>query len=245
MNAIITGGGRGIGRATAIALAETSRYNTIIINYLQDTKSAEDTCNELKTRGVDGFPVRANMAHPDGVKTLFTVAAEHFPTLDTLVHCAALTAFKPLTDIKANQWDLVMNTNGRSFLLCAQQASRMMSGGHIIAISSAGGQQVIKNYGALGPTKAALESIVRYLAVELAPENIRVNGIVGGLIPSESIDLFPDKKQMLETVRERTPLGRLGTAEDIGKTARLLTTPDAEWICGQIIVADGGYGLLS
>ena len=245
LNAVITGGGRGIGRAAAISLAETTQYETIIVNYVQDESAAISTCQMIEKLGVRGIPVRANMATPDGVNHLFKMANQELEILSTLVHCAALTTFKPLVDMRANQWDLVMNTNGRSLLLCAQYAVPLMNGGHIIAISSAGGRQVINNYGALGPTKAALESIVRYLAVELAPLNIRVNGIVGGLVPTDSIKLFPESDKLLANVQKRTPAGRLGTTADIGKTVRLLTNPDADWIYGQLIVADGGYGLLS
>ncbi len=246
LNAIITGGGRGIGRASAICLAETSNYETIIINYVQDKAAAEATCQTLEKLAVKGVPVRANMAQPEAVDVLFEEAAKHISGLDTLVHCAALTSFKPIMKVRANQWDLTMNVNGRSFLLCAQSAAPLMArGGSIIALSSAGGGRVILNYGALGPTKAALESLVRYIAVELAPKNIRVNGVVGGLVQTDSLDRFPWAKQVRQEVAQRTPSGRLGTADDLGKVVRFLASPEASWICGQLIIVDGGYSLLA
>ena len=245
MNAMITGGGRGIGRATAICLAETSNYETIIINYVQDKAAAEATCQTLGKMAVEGIPVRANMAQPGEIKKLFAEAARQFSKLDTFVHCAAITTFKPLMDVRANQWDLTMNVNGRSFLLCAQLAAPMMDGGSMIALSSSGGGQVIKNYGALGPTKAALESMIRYLAVELAPKNIRVNGVIGGLVQTGSINQFPEADKIRQEVIRRTPAGRLGTVEELGKVVRFLAGPDAEWIHGQLITAEGGHSLLA
>ena len=240
---LITGGSRGIGRAIALRLATGGECGQLFINYVQNQRAAEDTCKEIESQGVQSIPIRANLAYPDGVDQLFDEISEKSQRLDALIHCAAINVFKPLIETRANQWDLIMNINARGLLLCSQRAAAMMDGGHIVAISSWGGQRVVPNYGALGPTKAALEAVIRYLAVELASKDIRVNGVLGGLVATDSLEGFPESSSIQHEVLSRTPGGRLGLPGDIAGIVNFLISPDAQWICGQLIVADGGYSL--
>lgn len=241
--ALITGGSRGIGRAVALALAQTD-VRTLIINYVENDRAAEETRALVEREDTRCTLARANLVHPNEIDALFERVAAEAERLDYFVHCAALGVFKPMAQIKPNQWDLTMNVNARSFLMCTQKAVPLMEQGKIVAVSSLGARRAVPNYGAMGPTKAALESVVRCLAVELAPRRIRINAVSGGLIQTESLERFPHKDMLLEETRKRTPLHRIGTPEDIAGVVLFLLSPSANWVHGQTIVADGGLSLL-
>jgi enoyl-[acyl-carrier protein] reductase III len=241
--ALVTGGTRGIGRAVSLRLAKAG-VSTVFVNYLQNDKEAAYTQDLLSKENCHCIPIRANVADPDEIDKLFGRVHTSAMHLDVFIHCAAITAFKPIAEIKPNQWDLTMNTNARGFLLCVQKCAPMMTDGKIVAVSSLGSLRAIPDYGAMGPTKAALESLIRYLAVELTPKGIRVNGVTAGLVETESLTRFPNAERLrAETVR-RTPFGRIGTADEIADVVMFLISPSARWICGQTIVVDGGFSLL-
>ena len=117
------------------------------------------------------------------------------------------------------------------------------NGGKIVTISSLGAKHFTPNYGAIGISKAALENLVRYLAVELAAFNIHVNAVSGGLVETDSLKMFPDFENMKKTYLSRTPFGRTGTPEDIARVVSFLLSRDSNWITGQTLIADGGYSL--
>jgi enoyl-[acyl-carrier protein] reductase III len=228
-----------------VSLQLASRYaHTVFVNYLQNDAEAERTRLMVEERGARAVLVRANLAEPDDIERIFETVKDQAGQLDILVHCAALNTFKPTLQVKPNQWDLTMNINARSFLLCVQRSVPLMKEGSIVAISSLGSQKAIPNYGVMGPTKSALESLVRYLAVELAPKGIRVNGVTGGIVETESIDKFPEAAKFREEAIMRTPAGRIGTPDDIANVVSFLVSPSAQWIVGQVIVADGGLLLV-
>lgn len=240
--ALVTGGSRGIGRAVAAGLAR-NRTETVIVNYLENEAAANSAREEIEQLGARCVLARANLAYTAEIDNLFEQVSLSVDRLDILVHCAALGAFKPLGDVKPNQWDLTMNINARAFLQCVQKSVEIMNGGSIVAVSSLGSARVVPGYGAMGPTKAALEATIRYLAAELAPRGIRVNGVSGGLVKTESIEKMPGLSRVMNQVEARTPAGRTGTPEDIANVVMFLVGPAAKWICGQTIVADGGYSL--
>lgn len=241
--ALVTGGTRGIGRAVALQMAENG-YQIILANYLQNDVEAEKTRYILKSKGVNCAIIKANLANLDDIDELFKEVDNHCNQIDAFVHCAALNAFKPLIKIKPNQWDLTLNINARGFLYSVQKCIPLMStGGSIVAISSLGSTRVIPNYGAMGPTKSALESIVRYLGAELAPEKIRVNAVCGGIIETDSLMQFPDAENYLKKIVEHTPAGRIGKPEDIAKAVLFLCSAAAEFVYGHVFVVDGGLSL--
>jgi enoyl-[acyl-carrier protein] reductase III len=241
--ALVTGGTRGIGRAVVLQLAENG-YQIILANYLQNDVEAKKTQSILKSKGADCELIRANLANLDEIDDLFKQVEVHCNHIDAFVHCAALNAFKPLIKIKPNQWDLTINVNTRSFLYSVQKCvSLMPEGGSIVAISSLGSTKVIPNYGAMGPAKSALESIVRYLAAELAPVKIRVNAVCGGIIETDSLMQFPDAENYLKEIVERTPAGRIGKPEDIANAVLFLCSSSAEYVYGHVFVVDGGLSL--
>jgi enoyl-[acyl-carrier protein] reductase III len=244
MMILVTGGSRGIGRAISVRLARGNGH-TIFVNYLQNETAAAETLQLVEAQDSRCILCPANLSSPDEIDRLFDLVRQHTNRLDGFVHCAALNAFKPLAAVKPNQWDLTMNIDARGFLLCAQQAASLMrSGGRIVALSSLGATRVMPNYGAQGPTKAALEAIVRSLAVEFAPNGIRVNCVAGGLVETDSIRKFPNADRLMREVVAHTPCGRIGVPEDIAGAVAFLMSSDADWICGHTLVVDGGMSLI-
>jgi len=240
---LITGGTRGIGRA--VTLAEAGKGVTLFVNFLRDDESAEKTRKEAEKKGAKVHLLPANLADPDAAASIFTEVKKVTPRLDALVHCAALGVFKPVSQLRVKDWDISLDVNAKAFLLLSQQALPLMkeNGGAIVTISSLGAGHYTPNYGAIGISKAALENLVRYLAVELAAHRIRVNAVSGGLVDTDSLKHFPEFETMKEEFLKRTPGGRVGRSEDIAKVVSFLLSPASEWVFGQTIVADGGYSL--
>lgn len=239
--ALVTGGTRGIGAVIARELARCGAE--VLLNYRADEASAEATRDAIVADGGRAELMRANLAHPDEIKALFARVRER-GALDVLVHNAALGSFKPVMELRANQWDLTMSVGARALLLAAQQSAPLMPpGGRIVAVSSLGSGRVVPSYGAIGVTKAALESLVRYLAVELRPRGINVNGVSAGLIASTSVAHHPDYERLAAAAVARTPAGRLGRPDELAGVVLLLLSPLADWIVGQTLVADGGASL--
>src|SRR5205807_1932762 len=136
--------------------------------------------------------------------------------------------------------------NARALISLSRAAAPAMApGSSIVAVSSLGAQRVLDNYVLVGASKAALEAIVRYLAVELAPRGIRVNTVSGGVVETDALDVFPNREQMLSAAAQRTPAGRLVTPGDIADAVCFLCSPEAEMVRGQTLVVDGGYSLLA
>lgn len=237
--AVVSGGTRGLGRAISLALAASGAR--LVLGYRADAAAAEETARACQDLGAEVRTVAANLVHPEEARALVAAAGDR---VDVLVHSAALGSFKPLLDVKPAQWDLTLAVNARAFLLLAREASeRMPDGGRLVALSSLGGSRFIPEYGAIGPSKAALESVVRTLAVELGPRGILVNAVSAGLVPTTSVGLHPRFEELAAHARAATPLGRLGTPEDVASAVLLLVSPLAGWITGQTLVVDGGASL--
>jgi len=241
---LVTGGSRGIGRAVALRFASAGAK--LFINFFQDREAAERTAHEVADRGGQAISFQADLKDPEQIRTMFEEVRSATGRLDVLVHNAASGVLRQTLDLTAKQWDWVMATNARSLLLCAREAAATMAnGGRIISLSSLGSERVIPQYGAIGVSKAALESLTRYLAAEFAPRGITVNAVSAGAVPTDIWNLIPDGQAILEKVRERTPCGRLLTCEDVAETVYFLASPQAHMIQGQVIVVDGGYSLLA
>lgn len=242
--ALVTGGSRGIGRAIALRLAEAGA--DLFINFFLNREAAEKTARDTTAKGVAVHLLHADLKEPKQIQAMFEEVRRLSGSLDILIHNAASGILRSTLELTPKQWDWVMNTNARPLLLCAREvASIMRRGGRIISLSSLGSSRVIPSYGAIGISKAALESLTRYLAVELAPRGVTVNAISAGAVETEVWDLVPDSALVLERVRKRTPAGRLLTAEDVAEIVFFLVSPQAQMIQGQVIVVDGGYSLLA
>jgi enoyl-[acyl-carrier protein] reductase III len=153
---------------------------------------------------------------------------------------------RPLQELTEKHWDWTLDANARSLLTLVRLAvPTMPAGGAIVALSSLGSQRVLDDYLVVGVSKAALEALIRYLAVELAPRGIRANAVSAGLVETEALDYFPKREEMLAFYRGRTPAGRLVEPEHIADAVCFLASPEASMIRGQTLVVDGGYSLLA
>jgi len=241
---LVTGGSRGIGRALALRFAEPG--SKLLINFFQDREAAEKTAREAADRGAEAIAFQADVKDPEQIRSMFKEVQGRFGRLDVLVHNAASGVLRQTLELTAKHWDWVMATNARSLLLCAREAAAAMTnGGRIVSLSSLGSDRVIPQYAAIGVSKAALESLTRYLAAELAPRGITVNAVSAGAVPTEIWNLIPDGQTILEKIRERTPCARLLTPEDVAEIVYFLASPQARMIQGQVVVVDGGYSLVA
>ncbi len=239
---LVTGSSRGIGKAIAMAFAR--RGADIVVNYVRHRGDAARTAEAIEACGVNCLVVKANVANDADVENMIEQVRERFGRLDILVSNAASGVLKPVMELSTRHWNWAMDINARSLLVLAQKAVPLMKeGGRIMAVSSLGAVRAIENYTAVGASKAALESLVRHLAVELGPRGILVNTISAGAVDTEALKKFPNRSQILETARERTPVGRLVTPEDVADTAMFLASDMASMIHGQTIVVDGGYAI--
>ena len=237
MNVFVSGGSRGIGRAIALRFARDGAKR-VAIGYFRSDSAAEVTAHELRELGAEPTLVRGNITSE---RVLEEVAA--LGPLDVLVHNAASGVSVPALEATEKHWDWTLNTNARALLALAQTcAPTMPHGSSIVAISSLGAQRVLENYTLVGTSKAALEALVRYLGVELAPA-IRVNAVSGGVVETDALEAFPNREEML-AAGASNPAGRIVATGDIAGAVAFLCSKDAEMIRGQTIVVDGGFSLL-
>jgi enoyl-[acyl-carrier protein] reductase III len=237
---LVTGGSRGIGRAVARRFAELGAAR-LVIGYLRADRAAEEAAAEIRALGAEPVLLRGNVASE-------RVAAEvaQLGTLDVLVHNAATGVIRPALDTEDKHFDWTLATNARALLSLARAATPgMRPGSSIVGISSLGSQRVLENYVLVGTSKAALEALIRYLAVELAPRGIRVNGVSSGVVETDALAHFPNREQMLSSARERTPAGRLVEPQDVAGAVCFLCSPEADMVRGQTLVVDGGFSLLA
>jgi enoyl-[acyl-carrier protein] reductase III len=238
---LVTGGSRGIGKGIALRFAELGATR-VAVSYLRNDRAAEETAEELRKLGAEPVLVRGNLGEPDKAAALVDQAGP----LDILVSNAATGVIRPLLELEEKHWDWTMNANARALLSLARGAApSMQPGSSIVAVSSLGSQRVLDNYALVGTSKAALEALVRYLAVELAPREIRVNAVSAGLVETGALDYFPNRDEMLAWYERRTPAGRLVGPGDVADAVCFLCTPEAAMIRGHTLVVDGGYSLLA
>jgi enoyl-[acyl-carrier protein] reductase III len=238
---LVTGGTRGIGKAIARRFAELGA-SRLALGYLRNDRAAEESAREIQALGADVVLLRGNVGDPQKAATL---VAEIGP-LDVLVSNAATGVIRPLQELTEKHWDWTLDANARSLLTLVRLAvPAMPAGGAIVALSSLGSQRVLDDYLVVGVSKAALEALIRYLAVELAPRGIRANAVSAGLVETEALDYFPKREEMLAFYRGRTPAGRLVEPGHIADAVCFLASPEASMIRGQTLVVDGGYSLLA
>jgi enoyl-[acyl-carrier protein] reductase III len=236
----VTGGSRGIGRAIALRFARDGAAR-VGVGYLRNDTAAEAVAEELRGAGAEPLLVRGNVSS----ERVLGEVAQGGPW-NVLVHAAATGVARPALETEDKHWDWTMNANAKAFLaLTRAVAPEMPEGSSIIAMSSLGSTRVMENYVLVGASKAALESLVRSLAVELAPRGIRVNGVSAGVVETQALDHFPNRDQMREMAQTRTPAGRMVEPDDVADVVAYLASPGAEMIRGQTVIVDGGYSLLA
>ncbi|HEX2433276.1 MAG TPA: SDR family oxidoreductase [Gaiellaceae bacterium] len=237
---LVTGGSRGIGKAIALRFAELGAAR-VGIGYLRNDRAAEETAEELRAAGAEPVLLRGNVASG----RVLGEAAESGPW-NVLVHNAATGVIRSALETEDKHWDWTMNANARALLsLTRAVAPSMPAGSSIVALSSLGSIRVMENYALVGTSKAALEALVRYLAVELAPQGVRVNAVSAGVVETGALDHFPNREEMLEMAQTRTPAGRMVEPSDVADAVVFLCSPGADMIRGQTLIVDGGYSLLA
>ncbi|MDH4340955.1 MAG: SDR family oxidoreductase [Thermoleophilia bacterium] len=236
---LVTGGSRGIGKTIALRFASLGATR-VAIGYMRGDTAAEETAEELRALGAEPIFVRGNVASQRIADEVAALGA-----LDVLIHSAATGVIRPALETEDKHWDWTLSANARALLsLTRAAAPSMKPGSSIIGLSSLGSIRVLENYALVGASKAALEAIVRYLAVELAPRGIRVNAVSAGVVETGALEYFPNREAMLE-MGKSNPVGRIVTPDDIAACVTFLCSPEAEMIRGQTIVVDGGWSLLA
>ncbi|EIJ82063.1 enoyl-(acyl carrier protein) reductase [Bacillus methanolicus PB1] len=243
--ALVTGSSRGIGKATALRLAKEG-YD-IVINYARSKTAALETAGEIEQLGRKALVVKANVGDVEKIKNMFEQINNEFGRLDVFINNAASGVLRPALEIEESHWDWTMNINSKALLFCAKESAKLMEksgGGKIVSISSLGSIRYLENYTTVGVSKAALEALTRYLAIELAPKNIVVNAVSGGAINTDALKHFPNREELLREAKAKTPAGRMVEIEDIVNTIMFLISDEASMIRGQTIIVDGGISLL-
>lgn len=246
--ALITGSGRGIGKAIALRLAAEGA--DIVVNFFRNREPAEETAAEIRALGRHAEVVKANIAEQDELESLFQATQEAYGGLDFLINNAASGFNRSVMEQRVKGWDWTMNINARSVLFSSQLATPMMEargGGVIVNLSSIGSFRVLPEYVAVGASKAALEAVTRYLAVELAPKGIVVNAVSAGIVETDALQHFPTMKavmqERLDAAANFTPAKRNLNADDVAGVVAFLCTSDAAMMCGQVVLVDGGFTL--
>ncbi len=237
--ALVTGGSRGIGRAICVELAR--RGASIAFNYLKNHAAAKEAEEEIAAAGTECLRVRAHVGDEDAVESLVKQVHERFGRLDIVVNNAASGVMRPSTELSPKHWDWTMDINARGPWLVTRQAAKVMSpGSRVINISSPGSKMVLQSYFAVGVSKAALEAVTRYMAVELAEQGISVNGVSAGYVQTDALEAFPDELGVKDLAGRATPAGRPVVPQDVANVVAMLCGSDAEMIRGQIVTVDGG-----
>jgi enoyl-[acyl-carrier protein] reductase III len=244
--AVVTGGSRGIGRATALRLARDGY--AVVVNYRRDEAAAAETVARIEAGGGSALAVRADLEDPQAIDRLFGSVRERFGRLDALVANAAATSFRPLLETEERHVQRTFGITVSGFLRCVRNGVPLMegTGGAIVAVSGFDTLRVLPGHGNLAAAKAAMETLVRYLAVELAPRGIRVNGVNPGYVETDSARLYggPEYETRVRDEWARlTPAGRIGRPEEVAAIIAFLCSEESSFVYGQTIVVDGGRTL--
>ncbi|HDR8858352.1 TPA: SDR family oxidoreductase [Burkholderia territorii] len=243
---LVTGGAKNVGKAICRRFAEQGAH--VILNFFHSLDASKQTADELRALGATVDVIRASVAQQAQVDRMFDEIERRYGRLDVLVNNAASGALLGVDEIGAEHFDRALDTNLKGAFWCARRAAALMArsgGGAIVNVSSVGATLVPANYLVVGTAKAALESLTRYLAVEYAGRDIRVNGASSTLIDGDVAAQFPDPENTKRSSIAATPLKRLARAEDLADLVVFLASDAARWITGQVVVADGGLSLCS
>jgi enoyl-[acyl-carrier protein] reductase III len=245
--ALVTGAGRGIGRAAALLFAEAGA--DVVVHYNRSRDGAEQVAGAINARGRQAAAVGADLEKPEDIERLFEETSKRFGVLDAFVANHAATAFKTTLDAKPHHLQRTFDLILRSLVLCAQRAVPLMAAraGAIVTIGGQGTVECLPNYAILASAKSALETWTRYLAYELAGRGITANCVSPGVIATDSARFYGGDRfaEFDRLVSESTPVGRMGAPEDVAAAIVFLCSPAARFITGQTLVVDGGLGLVA
>jgi enoyl-[acyl-carrier protein] reductase III len=246
--AVVTGGSRGIGRACALRLAQAGA--DIVLNYVVNRQAAMDVADQIADLGRRVLVVKADVSEEDDVRSMMDAIREHFGTLDILVSNAATGGFRPLLAATARNFQAAYQTNVLALLYLVQAAFPLMKRGEgerrskVIALSSHGSHMALPHYGLIGSSKAALESLVRHLTLEVGDRGINVNVVKAGLVDTDSTRRIPNADLMIEGRKERSIMGeRMLTAADVADAVLFLVSPLSDLVQGEVLTVDGGAAI--
>ena len=236
--AIVTGASRGIGSGIAKRLAQDGVQ--VVVNYSRSAEAAKQVVTSIMEQGGTAFAIQADAADLEQIRVLFTQTEERFGALDILVNNAGIVTPNGITAITPEEYEQQFALNVRGVLFATQEAARRMSnGGRIINITSGAATACPPMMGVYNASKAAVDAFTKTFAVELGSRQITVNSVAPGTTESEMLrGLMPD--DALPGILASTPLGRLGTPEDIADVVAFLASEQARWITGQVIGVSGG-----
>jgi enoyl-[acyl-carrier protein] reductase III len=241
--ALVIGGTRGIGRAIALELARAGA--DVVVNFVREREAAEHLLAEAAEMGLHLHAVRADVTSDKALEQLAAEVTERFPDLSTLVFAAATGVHRPLEKASSRHFDFTFALNVKAFLVLVRLfAPQMTQGSSIIAISSEGAERVMPEYGLVGASKAALESLCRQLSVEFAERGIRVNVLSPGTVRTDAWNALPDADRRLSAAEARSPIGRLVTLEEVALAARFLASDASSGLVGHTLIVDGGARIL-
>jgi enoyl-[acyl-carrier protein] reductase III len=241
--ALVTGGSRGIGRACALRLAEAGA--DVVLNYVTSQAAADDVAASVQALGRNVAVVKADVSERDDIDAMIEFVGEKFGKLDILVSNAATGGFRPLLSMTQRNFEATMRTNVLALVQLVQASVKLLerSTGRakVVAISSHGSHMALPMYGAVGGSKAALESFVRHLALELGDRRINFNIVKAGLVDTDSTRRIPYAEQLFAARGLRSMTGdRYLTAEDVANAVLFLSSPLADLVQGETLTVDGG-----
>ena len=240
--AVVTGASKGIGAAIAQKLgAEGAK---VVVNYARDKAGAERVAGKIKQTGGQAISVQADVSKAADIKKLFDETKKAFGDVDVLVNNAGVYEFRPLEQLDEEHYHKIFDLNVKGLLLTTKEAVAHMNGngGSVINISSVAAKTPAVYSSVYSATKGAVDVISRALALELAPRKIRVNSLSPGATLTEGVQAL-GSSDFEKLAISRTPLGRMGTAEDIAKAALFLASEDSGWITGEELLVGGGIRL--
>lgn len=244
--ALVTGASRGIGRACALRLAEAGA--DVVVNYVASKSAALEVAEEIKGMGRNAAVVRADVAHRDDIESMIEFVKLEFGALGIIVSNAATGGFRPLLATTERHFEAAMNINARPLLQLVQAAMPMLEQGEerskVIAISSHGSIMALPMYGTIGTSKAALEALVRHLALELGGRNVNFNVVRAGLVETDSTRRLPNADAIFAARLHKSMTGeRLLTADDVANVVLYLASPLSDLVQGETITVDGGAAI--
>jgi enoyl-[acyl-carrier protein] reductase III len=236
---LVTGGTRGIGRAISLRLARAGA--NVVANYARNDETAEALRAQAHAEGLALEVLRADLTLPKGLVSVKERMEQTNGQTISLVHCAATGVHRPFDQLTLRHWDWTMALNVRAFFELVQSLLPLLrNGSAIVPVSSAGAVRAVPAYTTVGSSKAALESLARHMASELAPRGVRVNILSPGSVETDAWDAFPDKAERLAQAVQRSPLGRLVSLEEVAFAAQFLCSPASRGMVGHTLVIDGG-----
>lgn len=241
---LVTGGSGDIGTAMCTAFAQAGAK--VAFTWFVSHAGRDGVAAAIEAAGSEALAIRANLRESAAASEISDTLLAAWGGVDILISNAATGVLKPAMALREKHFHAVMSVNATAFLRLAQKlAPTMPPGGRLLALTSAGATRALENYASIGASKAALESLVRHLALELGPKGITVNALCPGVVDTRALEHFPNRETILDMARARTPNGRIATPADVADVALFLASPAASMIQGQTIVVDGGYSILA